>query len=271
MSAHEKQVGGNHYKENRIQPWDVIDEYDLDFYEGNTVKYVLRKKGETLKDRIIDLQKAQHYLEKKIELLKYSVNGNTAPVFKKDQTVTVPIGKVDVYAKIVEPDKDLDTFWVVEIPPTGSYQAFSQNEITPVVPHLKPGKKVWVRLASKDAGWIECTVEGECGVDNRIDVRDQYDGISTIRIAHVCPKLNEKELLPGEIIEIQPEHFDPGEELFYLDSKEYPYPKVKVLECDPPNNEYRVKPIVQVRKGHETIVDTRSFWTHGNKLARGIV
>jgi hypothetical protein len=62
MTARDKQVGGDHYKKT-IQPWDIIDAHNLDFYEGNAVKYILRLKG----DRIGDLKKAIHYLEKCIE------------------------------------------------------------------------------------------------------------------------------------------------------------------------------------------------------------
>ena len=57
-----KQVGGTHYNKHTIQPWDIIDEYDLNYYEGNIIKYVLRSKGK----RLEDLKKAQHYLEKEI-------------------------------------------------------------------------------------------------------------------------------------------------------------------------------------------------------------
>jgi len=57
------QVGGNHYVKHDIQPWDIIDEYELSFYEGNILKYLLRQKG----DRVEDLKKAQHYLDKLIQ------------------------------------------------------------------------------------------------------------------------------------------------------------------------------------------------------------
>ena len=62
--ATEKQIGGDHYLKHTIQPWEIIDDYMLDFYEGNVLKYLLRTKG----DRVEDLQKAKHYLEKLIEL-----------------------------------------------------------------------------------------------------------------------------------------------------------------------------------------------------------
>lgn len=65
-NAKEKQVGGNHYKKHIIQPWDIVDEYKLNFYLGNVIKYTLRNK----KSKVEDLEKAIHYLEKEISNLK---------------------------------------------------------------------------------------------------------------------------------------------------------------------------------------------------------
>lgn len=68
MSAEEraKQVGGNHYKDFAIQPWDVILLYKLDFWEGNALKYLLRRKSA----RLEDLKKARHYLDEAIRQLE---------------------------------------------------------------------------------------------------------------------------------------------------------------------------------------------------------
>ena len=65
LPARERQVAGDHYRQFKIQPWDVIDEYDLDFYRGNVLKYLLRadRKGAKLED----LKKARHYLDRVIE------------------------------------------------------------------------------------------------------------------------------------------------------------------------------------------------------------
>lgn len=59
------QHGGTHYKDQTIQPWDFIAQNNLGFLEGNVVKYVSRWKK---KNGLEDLKKAQHYLEKLIEL-----------------------------------------------------------------------------------------------------------------------------------------------------------------------------------------------------------
>lgn len=61
-----KQVGGDHYAKHKIQPWDIIDEYGLNFYEGNILKYLLRRKG----NRIEDMQKLNHYAEKELRNLE---------------------------------------------------------------------------------------------------------------------------------------------------------------------------------------------------------
>jgi hypothetical protein len=57
------QIGGSHYQ-RAIQPWDIIYEWELDYWEGNVVKYILRWKH---KDGVQDLKKAKHYLEYLIE------------------------------------------------------------------------------------------------------------------------------------------------------------------------------------------------------------
>jgi len=62
--AIDNQVGGNHYKKKKIQPWHIIDEYQLDFYLGNVLKYILRDKND---NQLEDLKKARHYLDKRIE------------------------------------------------------------------------------------------------------------------------------------------------------------------------------------------------------------
>lgn len=64
MSSRNVQVGGDHYSKHSIQPIDIIDEYGLDFFSGNALKYLLRYKD---KNGVEDLKKAQHYLDLLIE------------------------------------------------------------------------------------------------------------------------------------------------------------------------------------------------------------
>ena len=64
-TANQTQIGGDHYKEKSIQPWDFIAANQLGYFEGNIVKYVSRWRD---KGGINDLKKARHYLDKLIEL-----------------------------------------------------------------------------------------------------------------------------------------------------------------------------------------------------------
>ena len=69
--AMSRQVGGTHYKDKTIQPWDVIDGLPhaeaKGFYRGNAIKYIMRAgdKGPARED----YEKAIHYLEKLLEIL----------------------------------------------------------------------------------------------------------------------------------------------------------------------------------------------------------
>lgn len=65
VSARDRQVGGDHYSKRKVQVWDVIEEYALDYFQGAVIKYVLRAqdKGRALED----YRKARHFLDKVIE------------------------------------------------------------------------------------------------------------------------------------------------------------------------------------------------------------
>ena len=52
-----------YYRKN-IEVSDFIDEYDLNYFEGNVIKYVVRHKS---KNGLEDLQKAKWYLERLIK------------------------------------------------------------------------------------------------------------------------------------------------------------------------------------------------------------
>ena len=62
-SIRDIQIGGNHYKKHKFQVWDIVDEYNLNYYEGNALKYLLRYKD----NKTEDLEKAVHYLQAEID------------------------------------------------------------------------------------------------------------------------------------------------------------------------------------------------------------
>jgi len=55
-----RQVGGSHYKDMAIQPSEFIFKNNLNWLEGNIVKYTCRH---AKKNGIQDLEKARHYLD----------------------------------------------------------------------------------------------------------------------------------------------------------------------------------------------------------------
>lgn len=59
------QVGGNHYKDLKIQPIEYIHANGLDYFEGNVIKYITRHRKKNGKQ---DLEKAKHYIDLLIEL-----------------------------------------------------------------------------------------------------------------------------------------------------------------------------------------------------------
>jgi hypothetical protein len=67
MKSFKKQVGGNHYKNYKIQPVEFIIKNNIGFVEGNIIKYVLRFKE---KGGVQDLEKAKHYIELLIDSTK---------------------------------------------------------------------------------------------------------------------------------------------------------------------------------------------------------
>lgn len=69
MKANEMQVGGTHYKDMGVQPWEVMEavltrEEFLGFLKGNIIKYSMRQ-GRKDSD---DVNKCLHYIRKLQEM-----------------------------------------------------------------------------------------------------------------------------------------------------------------------------------------------------------
>ncbi|PPB51698.1 DUF3310 domain-containing protein [Campylobacter hyointestinalis] len=60
VNTKKEQVGGSHYKNKAIEPIDYIRANNLDFCEGDVVKYITRHKE---KGGIEDLKKAKQYID----------------------------------------------------------------------------------------------------------------------------------------------------------------------------------------------------------------
>lgn len=64
-SALQRQEGGGHYKDLKIQPIEYIHANGVPFAEGSVIKYVTRWRD---KGGVADLKKARHFLDLLIEL-----------------------------------------------------------------------------------------------------------------------------------------------------------------------------------------------------------
>lgn len=80
MTALNRQEGGSHYKNLKIQPMQYILENGLGYAEGNVVKYVTRWKD---KNGVEDLKKAIHYLQILIE------HSDTEAPYKESKPCTI--------------------------------------------------------------------------------------------------------------------------------------------------------------------------------------
>ena len=77
MSAYKKQIGGNHYSRFKVQPSKFINDNNLQFAEGNAIKYICRHAYKGGKQ---DLEKAKHYIDMIIER-----DYPTKPIKEKDE------------------------------------------------------------------------------------------------------------------------------------------------------------------------------------------
>jgi hypothetical protein len=66
-TANARQVGGDHYMKQAIQPWDYIVANKIGFLAGCAIKYISRYNSPGA-GGIRDLEKAKHFLEKLIEV-----------------------------------------------------------------------------------------------------------------------------------------------------------------------------------------------------------
>ena len=63
----ERQIGGSHYKDFFIQPYEFIAKNDLSFFQGNVVKYVCRYQR---KGGAEDIKKIIHYCQLELKKMR---------------------------------------------------------------------------------------------------------------------------------------------------------------------------------------------------------
>jgi len=71
MKASDMQIGGDHYKNMGVEPWDVVDTWPLEqrigFYRGGALKYLMRMGSKDESPR--EIAKGRHYMTKLLEVL----------------------------------------------------------------------------------------------------------------------------------------------------------------------------------------------------------
>ena len=127
MKANEVQVGGTHYKQMKIQPWDAIDDWGLGYADGNALKYLARWR---YKGGLQDLRKAQHYITKQIEMEKDRLIAAGQPI----PTPSAPDKK--------SPPPDTQTLDAVELSPDAEKV---EKEITDMAERLSKPKPVQMK------------------------------------------------------------------------------------------------------------------------------
>ena len=57
----------SYYNDTKITPFDVIDDWGLNFYEGNAIKYIKRAGKKDGNSRLQDLKKVREYIDHEIK------------------------------------------------------------------------------------------------------------------------------------------------------------------------------------------------------------
>ena len=108
-NPYDKQVGGDHYQNMKIQPAEFINKNQMKFAEGNAIKYICRhinKGGEQ------DLQKAKHYIDMIIER-DYGDEAEKSKVFA-GVSIKDPVDSDDI--KVTYGDVSISDEYIKSIP-----------------------------------------------------------------------------------------------------------------------------------------------------------
>ena len=57
----------SYYNDTKITPFDIIDDWDLNFYLGNAIKYIKRAGKKDGNSRLQDLKKVREYIDHEIK------------------------------------------------------------------------------------------------------------------------------------------------------------------------------------------------------------
>lgn len=88
MKARDEQIGGDHYKNMGVEPWDVVDTWPLEqrigYYRGGALKYIMRMGAKD--ENAMEIRKGAHYLRKLAEVLDEGRQDNDDCDTRLDET-----------------------------------------------------------------------------------------------------------------------------------------------------------------------------------------
>jgi len=101
----DRQVGGNHYKNFKIQPIEFITANKLDFCQGSIIKYICRYEFKNGKE---DLEKIKHYVDLLIKA-KYpeEFKGSGVPLHFPAPTAPPKLGSI---RSVADEESDSDYY-----------------------------------------------------------------------------------------------------------------------------------------------------------------
>jgi hypothetical protein len=94
--ANSRQVAGNHYKNRGIEHWDIVALWNLDYFQGQILRYVMRWRD---KAGLVDLEKGLHVYQKYLEIERLRAEG----------TMTVELLRAATTEVLKEMNEELET------------------------------------------------------------------------------------------------------------------------------------------------------------------
>lgn len=129
MRANDIQVDGNHYQKGTLQHWDVMIIMRTHYMPGCASKYLLRHQD---KNGLLDLQKAQHFLQKMIECAGeyFRPNENYQPILVEGLLAThgTPPALHSVIRAILDPKKSVGELELASIQLTDYVAGYEADE-----------------------------------------------------------------------------------------------------------------------------------------------
>jgi hypothetical protein len=105
IAANDRQVGGDHYKTDGVQHWDIAVQEGWDYLTGNATKYLWRWKK---KNGLQDLLKARHFVDKLIEVEEERLGNGRANIVNAGRSIVSTEKRMAATINIPGPEQCTD-------------------------------------------------------------------------------------------------------------------------------------------------------------------